>query len=97
VRMIAKTVRIYSGQKQRSSQIYQLTRIQSMSRRIKSLCHNLNDADGIRRSELDHREHRSRKGRDPHYRPKRTIRSILAEKNNKCGRESFHRIKMQLL
>ena len=68
-----------------------------MSRRIKSLRHNLNDADGIRRSELDHREHRSRKGRDPHYQTKRTSRGIRAEKNNKWGREILHRIKMQLL
>jgi hypothetical protein len=68
-----------------------------MSRRKKALRHNLNDADGIRRPELDHREHRSRKGRDPRYQAKRTSRGILAEKNNKLGKEIRHRIKMQLL
>jgi hypothetical protein len=68
-----------------------------MSRKIKSLRHNLNDADGIKRPELDHRQHRSRKGRDPHYLAKRRSRGIFAEKCKKWGKQILHRIKMQLL
>ena len=68
-----------------------------MSRKIKSLRHNLKDTDGIKLSELDHREHRSRKGRDPHYQAKRISRGILAEKCKKWGKQILHRIKRQLL
>ena len=64
-----------------------------MSRKIKSLRHNLNDADGIKRPELDHREHRSRRGRDPHYHAKRRSRGMIAEKNKKWGRQILYRIK----
>jgi hypothetical protein len=67
-----------------------------MSRKMKSLRHNLNDADEMKRPELEHREQRSRKGRDPRYQVKRTWRVIRSEKSKKWGRQTLHRIKKQL-